>query len=105
MEYQLKYHVKVYDSKYREFLNVLENILDKQEPVGCHDRMAFQSINDIHVFEYKEVWIDINYLKKYIKSNEFMSLQGAFELLTLIKKFSITESIEIDKSTLIDNPK
>ena len=97
MKYYLKYHVKVHDSKYREFLNVLENMLSKQKSAKCESRMAFQSISDIHIFEYMEEWSDKASLKEYLKFNEFKSLQGAFELLTVVKNFSITESIELEK--------
>ena len=100
MKYYLKYHVKVHDSKYREFLNVVENISNKHKPDKCSSRMAFQSIDDMHIFEYVEVWKERECLKEYLNSNEFKSLQGAFELLTVVKNFSITESIELEKSTL-----
>lgn len=102
MKYQLKYDLKVHDSKYREFLNVLEGNLNKKRPVDCSGCTAFQSIVDIHIFEYKEVWTDIESLKEYMKSNEFKSLRGAFQLLTLIKNFSITESKELEKAALLN---
>ena len=101
MEYQLKYNLQVHDSKYREFLNVLENSLNKPKPVKCSKRAALQSINDMQVFEYIEIWTDIGSLKEYMKSDEFMSLRGAFQLLSLIKNFSVTESIELEESTLL----
>ena len=103
MEYQLKYNLQVHDSKYREFLNVLENSLNKQKPVKCSKRAALQSINDMQVFEYIEIWTDIDSLKEYMKSDEFMSLRGAFQLLSLIKNFSVTESIELEKSVLLQD--
>jgi quinol monooxygenase YgiN len=103
MEYQLKYNLQVYDSKYREFLNVLENGLNKKKPVKCSNRTAFQSINDIHIFEYMEIWTDIESLKEYINSNEFKSLRGAFQLLTTIKNFSITELKELENSAILHN--
>ena len=103
MKYYLKYHVQVHDSKYREFLNVLENILNKQKSAKCESRMAFQSINDMHIFEYMEEWSDRASLKEYLNLNEFKSLQGAFELLTIVKNFSITESKELEKSAFLQN--
>ena len=103
MEYQLKYNLQVYDSKYREFLNVIENSLNKQKPDKCSKRTAFQSINDMHIFEYMEIWTDIERLNDYMESNEFKSLRGAFQLLSLIKNFSVTESIELEKSILLQD--
>ena len=100
MKYHLKYHLKVYDSKYREFLNVIDNSLSKQKPVNCISRSAFQSINDMHLFEYIQEWTDLERLKEYLKSNEFKSLLGAFQLLTTIENFSITESKELEKTSL-----
>ena len=102
MEYQLKYLLKVHDPKYREFLNVLESSLNKPKLVKCTKRTAFQSIIDIHIFEYKEVWTDIESLKEYMNSDEFMSMRGAFQLLTRIKDFSITESKELEKAVLLN---
>ena len=105
MSYQLNYNLKVHDSKYREFLNVLENSLSKPKPYKCSGRVALQSITDMHIFEYKEIWTDIESLKAYVKSNEFLSLQGAFQLLTQIKNFKITELKELEKSSLFQNNK
>lgn len=103
MNYHLKYKLNVYDSKYREFLNVLDNSLSKEKPVKCNYRTAFQSVNEMHLFEYTEVWTDLEKLKEYINSNEFKSLLGAFQLLTTINDFSITENIKIEKSELFKN--
>ena len=103
MIYNLKYNLKVYDSKYREFLNVLDNCLNKQKPANCFNRSAFQSITDMHEFEYLEVWTDLESMKEYMRSNDFMSLQGAFQLLTAIENFSITESKELEKSKLLQD--
>lgn len=103
MKYHLKYHLRVHDSKYREFLNVVENVLNKQKPANCTKRMVFQSIDDMHFFEYMEAWSDITFLKEYLNSNEFKSLQGAFELLTVVKNFSISKSIELTQSVLLHN--
>ena len=95
MEFQIKYILQVHDSKYREFLNVLEKSLDKQKPLKCVSRSATQSISDIHIFEYQEIWTDIKCLKEYMRTDDFMSLKGAFQLLTSIKNFIIVESIDI----------
>ena len=101
MEYQLKYQLKVHDSKYRELLNILESNCNKQKPDKCTTRIALQSINDMNIFEYFEVWANIESLKEYMNTNEFKSLLGAFQLLTLIKDFSITKSISQEETLLL----
>ena len=98
MEYQLKYTLEVLDSKYREFLNVLERKSTKEKPNKCTQRKALQSISDMNMFEYLEVWTNKESLEEYLQSNDFKSLQGAFQLLTSVKKFAITESSEIEFS-------
>ena len=100
VKYQLKYRLKVHDSKYRELLNVLERKMRKPPWGELTDCTAFQAINDMHIFEYLEVWTELESLKKYLNSDEFKSIDGAFQLLTIIEDFSITESVELENIML-----
>ena len=104
MKFQLTYLLKVRDSKYREFLNVLEKSLSNQKPARCSNRVAFQSINDMHVFEYREIWKDKTSLEEHMNSNEFKSLRGAFQLLTFVENFSV-ESMKLENTTSIQTAK
>ena len=90
-KYGLQFILNVYDSKYRELVNVLDRELSLVKPIGCHYRMAFQSLKKVNQFEFKEEWTDLNLMKSYLDSLPFHSLKGGFELLCEVSQFQVYE--------------
>jgi len=100
MKYKIQFILEVYDSKYRELVNVLEKEISKERPVGCSSRMAMQSLKDINIFEYSEEWSDLPNLSLHINGNIFKSLKGGFHVLTDIKHFSISKIDELKEEQI-----
>lgn len=97
-KFNVNISIRVVGSKYRELMNILERELLKEMPATCLDKDLFQSVDDLNMIIYKEVWSNLDNLKSSLKSTRFELVRGAVKSLAESWELEIFEAIEFENA-------